>query len=317
VEVLANVMKVQGVAAAAVFAADDSCLEFAASEAIFEPIMILAAIRAAEDNLDVFRTIDKLGDAHSFTCELEHGFFVYRQAGSTRLGVMALTGVNVAMLDIAVGVASLKVAQADARSGFPAMMSPGSASAEYAAPTPQAPAMGSRTTSAFAVPALGSSSQTHGHAPPPMPRMPNGPTATPSHGMVPGSNRFGAGNTRPNAPSPMASASSVRSMPGSSSGVSTRSAVYEDWRPEELLANGSRVPGTIGPSVMQHVLRALARYLGGHAKSVIVEELAHLGATPATARPDVFTDFIHNVAERIPDPSMHDEFVKLALGDRR
>lgn len=308
--ILANLMKVQGVLAAAVFASDDACLEFTAAEPIFEPIMFLAAMRAAEDSLDVFRTMDRLADASSFTCELEHGLFAYRTIGGARLGVMAASGVNVAMLDVAIGVATLKLTQAEQRRHS----YPGSSSAEYAVPQ----AMGSRTSAQYAVPAMPP------QMPPPMPPampppMPAAPTV-PMAAMASGSTRRHHPTT---APPPMAphrgqatGSQPLTPAPGTSSGLSP-SLQYEDWRPDELLANGARVPGTIGPTAMQHVLRSLARYLGGHAKAVIVEELAQLGATPATARPELFTDLIYNVAGRIPDPGMHDEFVKTALGDRR
>lgn len=310
--ILANLMKVQGVLAAAVFAADDSCVEFSAAEPIFEPIMFLAAMRAAEDSLDVFRTMDRLADATSFTCELEHGYFSYRTVGAMRMGVMAATGINVAMLDVAIGVASLKLAQAEQRRAQYST----SSSAEYAVPH----ATGSRPSAQYAVPGMvqhyGSAPMSpmslSGPIPSPMaaaPSMASGPTARhhspTSPPPLPPQARGQATGSQPHTPTP-----------GSSSGL-LQGQPFEDWRAEELLANGARVPGTIGPSAMQHVLRSLARFLGGHAKAVIVEELAQLGATPATARPELFTDLIYNVAGRIPDPGMHDEFVRLALGDRR
>ncbi len=297
--ILANLMKVQGVLAGAVFTLDDSCLEFAASEPVFEPIMLLAAAKAAEDGLDVFRTAERLTDGFSITCELEHGVFAYRNLGSTRLAVMAATGVNVAMLDVAIGVASLKLAQLDQRRG------PSSSnSTEYSVPQAPRPsamhgvptAIGSYPSAPSAVPAYA--------APPPAPARRHPATLPPP--TPPISLRGQATGSQPLAPSP---------APATSSGMSP-SMAYEDWRHDELLANGSRVPGTIGPAVMQHLLRTLVRYLGGHAKAVIVEELASLGATPATARADIFTDLIYNLADRIPDPSVHGEFVKLVLGDR-
>lgn len=300
--ILANLMKVQGVLAGAVFTLDDACLEFNATEPVFEPIMLLAATRAAEDGLDVFRTADRLADAFAVTCELEHGVFVYRNLGSTRLAVMAATGVNVAMLDVAIGVASLKLAQLDQRRGQPA-----STSTEYSVPHMQRPsglhavpsAIGSYPSAPSAAPM---------YAPPAPPPPPRRHPATLPPPVPPAALRGQATGSQPLAPSPP-------SLSSTSSGLSP-SMAYEDWRHDELLANGTRVPGTIGPAVMQHVLRTLVRYLGGHAKAVIVEELASLGATPATARADIFTDLIYNLADRIPDPSVHGEFVKLALGDR-
>lgn len=300
--ILANLMKVQGVLAGAVFSGDDACLEFAASEPVFEPIMLLAATRAAEDSLDVFRTADRLTDAFAVTCELEHGVFAYRNLGGTRLAVMAATGVNVAMLDVAIGVASLKLAQLDQRRA-----QPGSSSTEYS--VPQAP----RPSAVHAVPsAVGSypsaPSAVPGYAPPPPPPRRHPVTLPPP--APPVALRGQATGSQPLAPSPP-----QQPPPATNSGLSP-SMAYEDWRHDELLANGARVPGSVGPAVMQHVLRTLVRYLGGHAKAVIVEELASLGATPATARADIFTDLIYNLADRIPDPSVHGEFVKLALGDR-
>jgi hypothetical protein len=294
--ILANIMKVQGVAAAAVFGANNDCLAFTASEPVFEPIMLLAAIAAAEENLDIFRSIDSLADAGSFSCELEHGYFLYRHSGNARLGVMAMTGVNIAMLDVVVGVAALKLAQSE-----PARQSYAQQPADYS----QSHAMsGSRSSASMASTSA---------MPPSLPMQ----TMTRST-----SNRFPAQHAYPPSVSPLGYGAATGSQPlapsaGSRSGISPNLPLFEDWHPDELLAHGARVAGAIGPSVMQHVLRALSRYLGGHAKLVIVEELAHLGATPATARHEVFTDFIHNVAERIPDPGLHDEFVKLALGDRR
>lgn len=283
--ILLNIMKVQGVGATGLFGPDDACLAFTASEQVFEPIMLLAAIRAAEEVLDVYRTVDQLGDAVSFSCELEHGTFLYRQAGGVRMGVMALHGVNLAMLDVAVGVAMLKLQQ-------PAAPRAISASSEYSAPMMSRPGMMS--------PQL--------QAPPPMHQQ-----------MRPGGTSSGSGrHVSAVAPPPSLSrGQATGSQPFAPAPSGLRSGVTEDWLPEELLTNGARMPGTIGPTVMQHVLRSLSRFLGGHAKAVILEELAHLGATPATARPDMFTDFIYNVAERIPDPGMHNEFVKLAMGDSR
>lgn len=291
--ILLNIMKVQGVGATAVFGPDDACLGFTAAEQVFEPIMLLAAIRAAEEVLDTYRTIDTLGDATAFSCELEHGTFIYRHVGGVRLGVMALHGVNLAMLDVAVGVAVLKLQQ-------PAPLRAASSSSEYSAPhigRPMGMTMAGISGPMAAAPvvvarASGTSAGSTRHVLPPQ-------VSPPSLGRGP------ATGSQPLAPAP----AGLR--------TSTTGQVVDDWRPDELLSNGSRLPGTIGPLVMQHVLRALARYLGGHAKTVILEELANLGATPATAKPEVFTDFIYNVAERIPDPGMHDEFVKLALGDSR
>jgi hypothetical protein len=283
--ILLNIMKVQGVGAAGVFGPDDACLAFTATEQVFEPIMLLAALRAAEEVLDVYRTVDTLGDAASFSCELEHGTFLYRQAGGARLAVMALHGVNLAMLDVAVGVAVLKLQQPAPRSI--------STSSEYSAPMVARPPM-------MQMPAM---------APPPAAAPHVRPGGTSS-----GSSRFAAASAPPPA---LARAPATGSQPFAPAPTGLRTGVTQDWLPEELLANGSRLPGTIGPSVMQHVLRSLARFLGSHAKAVIVEELAHLGATPATAKPEMFTDFIYNVAERIPDPGMHNEFVKLAMGDSR
>lgn len=290
--ILANLMKVQGVLAAAVFGSDDTCLEFAAAEPIFEPIMFLAALRAAEDSLDVFRTMDRLTDASAFTCELEHGMFAYRAIGAIRLGVMAASGVNVAMLDVAIGVASLKLAQAEQRR----QSFPGSSSAEYAVPNV-------RTSAQYAVPTV----------PPPHQAAPGVPMGT----MATSPSRRHHPTT---APPPISvvrpQATGSQPPPGSNSSMSV-SPQYEDWRPEELMPHGSRIPGTIGPTAMYHILRALARYLGGHAKAVIVEELAQLGATPSTVKPDVFTDLIYNLAGRIPDPGLHDEFIKTVMGDQR
>jgi hypothetical protein len=286
-------MKLQGVLAAAVFGRDDACLEFSATEPLFEPIMFLAAMQAAEESLQVFRTLDKLSDASALTCELEHGYFVFRQTAHLRLGVMVATGANIAMLDVAVGVAVLKLAQAEQRGGGAAPGGP--ASGEYSVPYAAA-AIGTRPSAQRSAPAMPAPGMASGPVPPaPLPAVRHPATVPPP---------FRGRNSEP---PPLA--------PGSHSGVTGQP--YEQWTAEELLPNGARIPGTIGPVAMQHVLRSLARFLGGHAKSVIVEELAHLGATPATARPDVFTDLIHNVAARIPDPGMHDEFVKIALGDRR
>jgi hypothetical protein len=297
--ILFNIMKVQGVGAAGVFGPDDACLGFAASEQVFEPIMLLAAIRASEEVLDTYRTIEDLGDASSFSCELEHGTFVYRHVGGARLGVMALHGVNLSMLDVAVSVAVLKLQQ-------PAPHRAGSSSAEYSAPQVARP--------------MGLSMPSSMPSPPPMPLTSARPAGTSSGSSA--SNRYAQqAPAPPSLSSPTGRGPATGSQPQALSPTSLRSGVtgqlVDDWRPEELLANGFRLPGTIGPSVMQHVLRALSRFLGGHAKAVIVEELANLGATPATAKPEVFTDFIYNVAERIPDPGMHSEFVKLALGDGR
>lgn len=298
--ILANLMKVQGVLAGAVFTLDDSCLEFAASEPVFEPIMLLAATRAAEDSLDVFRTADRLTDAFSVTCELEHGLFAYRNLGSTRLAVMAATGVNVAMLDVAIGVASLKLAQLEQRRGQPS-----SSSTEYSVPhAPRPSAIHAVPTAIGSYPSAPTAAPGYAAPPPPPRRHP----ATLPPPVPPVIMRGQATGSQPLAPSPTL-------QPSTSSGLSP-SMAYEDWRHDELLANGARVPGTIGPAVMQHLLRTLVRYLGGHAKAVIVEELASLGVTPATARADIFTDLIYNLADRIPDPSVHGEFVKLVLGDR-
>lgn len=262
--------------------------------------MLLAAIRASEEVLDTYRTIEDLGDATAFSCELEHGTFVYRNVGGVRLGVMALHGVNLAMLDVAVGVAVLKLQQ-------PPPVRSISSSSEYSAPHVARP-MGLSMASSMTPPMASS---------PPMPFTSARPGGTSS-----GSNRHALPAVAPpSLGAAMGRGPATGSQPLAPAPASLRSGItgqlVDDWRPEELLPNGARLPGTIGPSVMQHVLRALSRFLGGHAKAVIVEELANLGATPATAKPEVFTDFIYNVAERIPDPGMHSEFVKLALGDGR
>jgi hypothetical protein len=293
--ILQNIMKVQGVTAAAVFSPEDACLEFVATETIFEPIMLLTAIRAAEETIDICRTIESLSDAASFACELEHGYFLFRQSGRGRLGVMAVKGVNIAMLDVAIGVTALKLAQANQpRMGAAAMTSVDSVSPYYAGnpsrsgatPLPQA-AMGR-----------------------PVPQRFGGVSASP-YGAPPSA--FGSSAATGSQPFAVA----ATPIPGTRSGVSPQPTMTETWNPEELLFNGAVVPGSIGPTVMQHVLRSLSPYLSGHAKAAIFEELAQLGATPATAGPDVFTDFIHNVAQRIPDPRLHDEFIRIVLGDRK
>jgi hypothetical protein len=117
-------------------------------------------------------------------------------------------------------------------------------------------------------------------------------------------------------PRPLGSSSSVSAQkPFPSSGSS--SGVTDTWTLDELMLNGNRVRGSVGPAVMQHILKALFRFVGAHAKAIIVEELSRLSATPATVMPAIFTDFIHNVASRIPDPGVQDEFIDIALGDRK
>jgi hypothetical protein len=80
--ILANLTKLPGMIAAGIFTTNDVCAGFAATEAGYEPVIVLTAIQAAEEALNVFRTSDGLHDAFAISLELEHGFFVYRRAGS-------------------------------------------------------------------------------------------------------------------------------------------------------------------------------------------------------------------------------------------
>jgi hypothetical protein len=294
--ILANITKIPGVIAAGLFAPNDACAGFHANDEGYEPVILLAAIQAAEEALNVFRTGDGLGEAFVFSLELEHGFFFYRRAGLSRLGVIASSNINLAVIEVAINAATLKLAGHGAEytggGGFPAY-----------------PTMGG--VGSMPGVAMGA-----GHMPgmPGMPQMGMG-------GGVP--QMFPQPRLTPSGPVPVVmpqrptgSQSVSMNKPGFSS-TGSSSGVTDTWTPEEMTVNGARMRGSVGPAVMQHVLKALSRYVGVNAKSIIVEELTLLNATPASVMPAIFTDFIHNVASRIPDPGVQDEFIGIALGDRK
>jgi hypothetical protein len=298
--ILANIAKIPGVIAAGLFAPNDTCAGFTTNEAGYEPVILLTAIHAAEEALNVFRTGDGLHEAFVFSLELEHGYFLYRRAGMSRLAVLTTSSVNIAVIEVAINAATLKLA---------------GAMTDYTgvggAAFPAYPTMGG-VGSMPGVAMGGGMGQMPG-----TPGVPNMSHMT-AMGMNP---MFPQPRMTPSQPIPVqpqrpTGSQSVSKPPGFPSSGSS-SGVTDTWTPEELTINGSRARGSVGPAVMQHVLKALSRYVGINAKSIIVEELSQLNATPATVMPAIFTDFIYNLAARIPDPGVQDEFIGIALGDRK
>ncbi|MGE0871677.1 MAG: hypothetical protein AB7P03_24170 [Kofleriaceae bacterium] len=87
-----------------------------------------------------------------------------------------------------------------------------------------------------------------------------------------------------------------------------------EWDTHEL--RGVNPPSWVGPEVLAHVLRTSLRYLGAQAKSIIIDELRKLGASPATLKADQFADFINRATSRVDNPIHRDDFMKELLGDK-
>jgi hypothetical protein len=241
-EALAPIAGIPGVTGAAVFADDDRCLA-AALQPPYDELLVERAMRTLRQALLTLNvSFDSEATWSGLFLRCDGGHLVVKRTGDHTVLVFGDTSLNVAMVNVGLNVAALKLRTA---SGVPAPYTAGG--------------LGSQPVPAHL------------------------DFLDPRAALTVGYGQATVAGGSPLAPLPV--------TPESASGAVAPAA------------------GMVPRSLLEQVLRALARPLGPAARTVLRDELVGLGLAPLAVPLASYSDLVDQLAQRIQDPARRAAFI--------
>jgi len=300
---LIGLNQIPGVIGSAIFNAQDECVVHMMPTP-FDPELLGRAMAELRNSLNVLAYLDENATWSAIVVRYEGGYLVVRSIQGLTIVVLAQPTLNPAMLSVGFNVAALKLE----KEGVPPPLH-----VPLPLPLPPPPPMAAPPP------------------PPPPPPMATPPPPPPLAAMIasPRSPTLTGLAAQPTAPPPpplppVSSSSQNLSISQSgripmavtpvshSSPHVTQSVTGQTFRESGDSGITARMPDSVGPQVMDGLLKALARHIGPFAKLILKEELHKLGATAQTLGFAQYEDFVGMLAGRLQDPAKRREFVEEA-----
>jgi len=296
---LIGLNQIPGVIGSAIFNAQDECVVHMMPEQ-FDPDLLGRAMAELRNSLNVLAYLDENATWSAIVVRYEGGYMVVRSIQGLTIVVLAQPTLNPAMLSVGFNVAALKLEKEGVppplHVPLPLPLPPPPSLA--APPPPPPPPMAAPSALAATMmagprsPTLTGLPQPTAPPPPPPPHV----SSSSQNLSISQSGRI-----------PMA----VTPVSHSSPHV-TQSVTGQTFRESGDSGITARLPDSVGPQVMDGLLKALARHIGPFAKLILKEELHKLGATAATLGFAQYEDFVGMLAGRLQDPAKRREFVEEA-----
>lgn len=286
---LAGLNQIPGVIGSVIFNQQDECVVHM-MPAPFEPMLLGRVMSELRNALNVLSYLDDSSSWNAIVIRYDAGYLVVRQLMRLTVMVIAQPSLNPAMLSVGFNVAALKLE----KEGLPP------------APLPPPPPMPPRPSAAYGAQQM---PLPQSQQPAPLPPPPSYPSSPPVHTsshpvQAAGSN---SGNM---------SISQSGGIPGisavSQSSPRLASASMSGFRSDSGHDSTPTVADAVGKTIMDGLLRALARHIGPFAKLIMKEELTKLGLTPSTLGFSQYDDFVSLLSRRVQDPAKRREFMKEA-----
>ncbi|HKA91426.1 MAG TPA: hypothetical protein VKE22_27375 [Haliangiales bacterium] len=297
---LIGLNQIPGVIGSAIFNAQDECVVHMMPTP-YDPELLGRVMAELRNSLNILAYLDENATWSAIVIRYEGGYLVVRSLQGLTIVVLAQPTLNPAMLSVGFNVAALKLEKEGVPPPLhvplplplppPPAATPPPAPMSHPTPPPLAPTqmMPSLRSTLTGMPAV----QAQPTSPPPPP-----PTAVSSSQNI---------SISQSGRIPMAVTPISHSSPGvAQSGTGQ---IYRDSVDSGIT---HRAPDSVGPMVMDGLLKALARHIGPFAKLILKEELHKLGATAATLGFGQYEDFIGMLAGRLQDPAKRREFVQEA-----
>jgi predicted regulator of Ras-like GTPase activity (Roadblock/LC7/MglB family) len=296
---LIGLNQIPGVIGSAIFNAQDECVVHM-MPAPFDPDLLGKAMAELRNSLNVLAYLDENATWSAIVVRYERGYVVVRSIQGLTIVVLAQPTLNPAMLSVGFNVAALKLEKEGVppplHVPLPLPLPPPPPMAAPPAPPPPPPPMAPPPSLAATMMAGPRSTTLTGMPQPTAPPPPLPPVSSSSQNLsISQSGRI------PMAVTPVSH----------SSGHVSQSATGQTFR-ESSDSGVSARPDSVGPYVMDGLLKALARHIGPFAKLILKEELHKLGATAATLGFAQYEDFVGMLAGRLQDPAKRREFVEEA-----
>jgi predicted regulator of Ras-like GTPase activity (Roadblock/LC7/MglB family) len=296
---LIGLNQIPGVIGSAIFNAQDECVVHM-MPAPFDPDLLAKAMMELRNSLNVLAYLDENASWSAIVVRYERGYVVVRSIQGLTIVVLAQPTLNPAMLSVGFNVAALKLEKEGVppplHVPLPLPLPPPPPMA--APPSPPPPPLAAPSSLAATMMSGGRSPTLTG-----LPQ-PTSPPPPPPHPVSSSSQNLSISQS---GRIPMA----VTPVSHSSPHVS-QSATGQTFRESGDSGITARLPDSVGPYVMDGLLKALARHIGPFAKLILKEELHKLGATAATLGFAQFEDFVGMLAGRLQDPAKRREFVEEA-----
>jgi predicted regulator of Ras-like GTPase activity (Roadblock/LC7/MglB family) len=285
---LAGLNQIPGVIGSVIFNAQDECVVHM-MPAPFEPVLLGRVMAELRNALNVLSYLDDSSSWNAIVIRYDAGYLVVRQLHRLTVMVIAQPGLNPAMLSVGFNVAALKLE----KEGLPP------------APLPPPPMPPPRTTGAYAtqMPVAQPQPAPHQQAYP----LPAPPYAPPPSATQPIHQPHAAGSSSGNL-----SISQSGGIPGIS--AVSQSSPRLAWASTSGRSEGGQdssptVADAVGKTILDGLLRALARHIGPFAKLIMKEELTKLGLTASTLGFSQYDDFVSLLSRRVQDPTKRREFL--------
>ncbi len=295
---LIGLNQIPGVIGSAIFNGQDECVVHMMPTP-FDPEPLGRVMAELRNSLNILAYLDENATWSAIVIRYEGGYLVVRSLQGLTIVVLAQPTLNPAMLSVGFNVAALKLEKEGVPPPLhvplplplppPPAAAPPPAPMTHATPPPPAPTvmMPAMRTTLTGMPAMQPTS------PPPPPPA---PVSSSQNLSISQSGRI------PMAVTPISHSSPHVAQSGTGQ-------VYRDSHDSGIT---QRPPDSVGPMVMDALLKALARHIGPFAKLILKEELHKLGATAATLGFGQYEDFIGMLAGRLQDPAKRREFVQEA-----